>query len=447
MVWFLLSGLFAGGSSAADLQAPSVEEVRTSIDLSTWPMYPKGEPRPFDRRIPSLSYAVSASIAEVVDFHRKQLSTSGWVEAPNPYLGDESANIIFRKNGYTLSLTASKSEEKVNVSLTNHGNLSLSELPLPEGATPLFAMAYYTSHTVPGTKSESRAFVDRGLIASGWIPYGLAGDSRMFKKKAVLLNARVFEAPAQQGKTVVEYMPQLISADLPVPPGVESMQYADTTKRLDYKTPIAPDEIYAFYAKQLAPGGWKPTTERPVTDGKKSFQIHRNAQGDLITVEIRIYDDQSETTVQHQTAAEVEEERRRGLAAEAARKKQLAEAREKAAMKRGGSPSEKSSAKPGTKTKLAIGLPANSSEVERTASSLRFQLPVGSAKSFIEATKTRLEGEGWKVLTSTIQEMGGSIALTKGEMTISATFIESGILPGQVIMQAVGVEFDATTPR
>jgi hypothetical protein len=49
----------------------------------------------------------------------------------------------------------------------------------------------------------------------------------MFKQNANVVTATVSSAPAQGGKTMIQYSNQLISADIPAPPNVEDLRYGE----------------------------------------------------------------------------------------------------------------------------------------------------------------------------------------------------------------------------
>ena len=65
------------------------------------------------------------------------------------------------------------------------------------------------------------------FVGQGWVPYGKAGDTDFFKQNAILVTATVSSAPAQGGKTMIQYSNQLISADIPAPPNVDDLRYVD----------------------------------------------------------------------------------------------------------------------------------------------------------------------------------------------------------------------------
>ena len=109
---------------------------------------------------------------------------------------------------------------------------------------------YATEAAVAATADACRNL----FVAQGWVPYGKAGDSAFFKQNANLVTATVSSAPAQGGKTMIQYSNQLISADIPAPPDVEDLRYVDEPPELTFAT-TNQDAIVDFYRKTLADCG------------------------------------------------------------------------------------------------------------------------------------------------------------------------------------------------
>src|SRR4029077_10106303 len=159
------------------------------------------------RRIASLSYNVESTVAKAFEFQKQKLAAAKWKELPGSYVGEQAASATFGRDGFTLSVSAipSGKPDLVMVSLTNHGNVDVKKLPLPKDAKPLYtgpvSIAYVTAEPV----EKTAAALNKLLTAQGWQPYGAAGDVQYFKQNAVRLLARASVAPAQGGKTVVDF--------------------------------------------------------------------------------------------------------------------------------------------------------------------------------------------------------------------------------------------------
>ena len=211
----------------------------------------------------------------------------------------------------------------VQVMLQNHGNVKPGQLPVPPGTKPVYVgdstAMYSTEATVPATADACRNL----FVAQGWVPYGTAGDSDFFKQNAILVTATVSSAPAQGGKTMIQYSNQLISADIPAPPDVEDVRYGDQPPGITFQTAENQDGIVDFYRKTLATTGWKSTMDKMVAVDDKPTMIFRNPAKDMLTLAATgVLHGKLLFSVRFQSAAEIAERDRRikELAPEASRR-------------------------------------------------------------------------------------------------------------------------------
>src|SRR5436189_6174578 len=98
---------------------------------------------------------------------------------------------------------------------------------------------YSPAAAVPATADACRKL----WLAQGWVLYGDAGDSAVFKQNAILVTVTVSSAPAQGGKTMIQYSSELISADIPAPPNVENLHYVDQPPELTFETAETEDGV------------------------------------------------------------------------------------------------------------------------------------------------------------------------------------------------------------
>jgi hypothetical protein len=255
------------------------------------------------------------------------------------------------------------------------------------------------------------------FLNAGWEPYGEAGETQYFKRNAVKLSATVGAAPAQGGKTVITYGSEQLSADLPVPPKSDRVQYSDP--QVSFDVPGTVVDVDKFYRDALGKRGWKATTDKPIEISIYQVLIFRNQPKDLIELKMKDLDDgRTRVLAEFQTAAQVEEMDRR-LKAEAER------------MER-----ERNKPKP----KVAIALPPDAADVEANEGRLEFTVGKGQAKATVEALRKDLATDGWKEANATIDDMVGHVTLTKGDLSLSLTYVETGILPSEVTIDAIGAE-------
>lgn len=405
----------APGSPATTAEAAKV------LDLVGFPLV-KGAQKPQYQRLAGLSYTAPGTVKNVFEFQRARLSDKKWKELPGSYISDQSANATFARGGFSLSLMVFSTGQAgvTNVSIINHGNVDLSKLPVPHGAKPFFAGPVSSSYITETPVAQTAEACRKLLLEKGWQPYGAAGDVRFFKQNAVRLAARVSSAPAQGGKTVIDYSATLMSTDLPAPAETEGLQYADTTAQLFFDTRANQRDVADFYRRALANAGWEATTENPVQIDFKKLLIFRNAQSDMLTLEMTEVDGKSRILVKHQSAGEVAELERQ-IEAEMEQRKL-----------------EQNKPLP----KVAVLLPADAKDVQHSKARIEFKIATGKIKAVVATWRKQFAKTGWKEDVTALEDMIGSISFSKGSQKISVSYDDTGILPAEVTLHATGVELE-----
>jgi hypothetical protein len=293
---------------AAGGQPASVADAARVLDLSTFPLLPavKGTPA---RVVASLSYQAEGESKTGFEFQRRELQKRKFTELPNGFSGDDAASGQFLRDGFHVSVSVSAAGEPglINVFLQNHGNVDLAKLPVPADARLQYTFPGVASFETDASLEKTAAAVKKLLTADGWQPYGSAGDSMFFKQNAIELDARVLAPPAQPGKTVITFTAVQLSADLPVPPEAESVQYSDALKQVNADVPGEPDDVIRFYRETLGRSGWKATTEQPIRDQDEQMLIFRNPGEEMLTLKTRKVEGRSRSSLQHLSRAEIEE--------------------------------------------------------------------------------------------------------------------------------------------
>src|SRR5215475_13752319 len=267
-------------ASADAIKTPAtVEQAAKVLDLSTFPLM-DGAKSAESRHVANLSYVAPGDAKKALEFNRKAFTTQGWKELPNSTTTDDSASAMFARDGFVVALSVIPFEKNgVSVRLQNIGNVKPGKLPVPPNVKPVYVgdpTAMYTNDAaVPATAEAIRNL----FIAQGWVPYGKAGDSDYFKQNAILAMSTVSSAPAQGGKTMIQYSNQLISSDIPAPQGVDDLRYIDEPPELTFST-ANKDAAIEFYQKALAAAGWKPTTDKLIDIDEKPTMIFRNPGND-----------------------------------------------------------------------------------------------------------------------------------------------------------------------
>ena len=416
----------------------TVEQAAKVTDLSTFPLM-DGAKSAESRHVANLSYIAPGDPKEALEFHRKTFGAQGWKELPNSTISDQTASAMFARDGFVVSLSVIPGEANgVLVRLLNLGNIKPGKLPVPAGAKLVYqgdsTAMYTTDAAVPATADAIRNL----LVAQGWVPYGKAGDSDFFKQNAILATLTVSSAPAQGGKTMIQYSNQLISSDIPAPQGVDDLRYVDEPPELTFATPNQ-DAVVEFYRKALAAAGWKSTMEKMVDVDGKPTMIFRNPANEMITLSVPyVLGDKLGVSVRFQSAAEIAERDRkmRELAP-----KLRAEAEAKAAKE---AAEAAGLAEKNKVPKVAIALPADAKDVKQTNDSIKFTLGKGKAKAAIESFRTQFRDAGWKEEHASLEKMAGTLSFSKeGGGSVTVTYSDTGFMPTEVSLSAFRAELEA----
>jgi hypothetical protein len=293
---------------------------------------------------------------------------------------------------------------------------------------------YETAAAVAATADAIRNL----FVAQGWVPYGDAGDTAVFKQNANLATVTVSSARAQGGKTVIQYSNQLISADIPAPPNVEDLRYVDEPPELTFAT-TNQDAIVDFYRKTLATTGWKSTMDKMVDVDGKPTMIFRNPTKEMLTLAITgVLGGKLLASVRFQSAAEIAERDRKmkelvpklRAAAEAKAAKEAKEAAELAERNK--------------VPKIAVTLPADAKDVKETKDSIKFTVGKGKAKAAVESFRNQFRDAGWKEDVASLERMAGTLLLSKeGGPSMTITYSDTGFMPSEVSLSAMRAELEA----
>jgi hypothetical protein len=431
----------AEDTTSADSNKPpaTVEEAAKVLDLSNFPLM-DGAKSTESRHVANLSYVAPGDPKKALEFNRKAFTDQGWKELANSTISDESASAMFSRDGFVVSLSVIPFEATgVSVRLQNLGNVKPGKLPVPPDAKPVYVgeptAMYSTDAALPATADACRNL----FVAQGWTPYGKAGDSDFFKQNAILATATVSSAPAQGGKSMIQYSNQLISADIPAPPNVEDLRYVDEPPELTFAT-TNQAAVVDFYRKTLAAAGWKSTMDKMVDVDGKPTMIFRNPAKEMITLAVP-YDYGSGklgVSVRFQSATELAE-RDRKMKEMAPRLRAEAEAKAAKEAKEAAEVAGKN--KP---PKVAVTLPAGAKDVKQTNDSIKFTLGKGKAKAAIESLRGQFRDAGWKEEHASMAAMAGTLSFSKeGGGSVTVTYSDTGFMPTEISLSAFRAELEA----
>ena len=398
-------------TSADAIKTPAtVEEAARVLDLSTFPLM-DGAKSPESRQVANLFYVATGDVKTAFEFNRKALLAQGWKELPNSSVTEQYASATFSRSGFVVYLSVTPSGDGTQqVRLQNQGNVKPGQLPIPPGAKSVYVgdstAMYATEVAVPATQDACRNL----FVAQGWVPYGKAGDSDFFKQNAMLVTATVSSAPAQGGKTMIQYSTQQMSADIPAPPEVDDLRYVDEPPELTFAT-ANQDAIVEFYRKTLAAVGWQPTLDHVIDVDEKPTMIFRNPAKDMVTLSMSgVHAGKLLASVRFQSAAEIAELDRR-IKEEAPKLRAAAEAK---AAKEAAELAERNKV-----PKVAVTLPADAKDVKQTKDQIKFTLSKGKAKAAVESLRTQFHDSGWKEDVASLEGMAGTLLLSKGDQSVN----------------------------
>jgi hypothetical protein len=412
----------------------TVEQAAKVLDLSMFPLM-DGAKAAESRHVANLSYVAPGDPKKALEFNRKAFVEKGWKELPNSTISDQSASAMFARDGFVVSLSVIPFEATgVTVRLQNLGNVKPGKLPVPSGAKPVYigepTAMYATEAAVPVTADA----IHNLFVAQGWVPYGKAGDSDFFKQNAILATATVSSAPAQGGKTMIQYSNQLISSDIPAPPDVEDLRYVDEPPELTFAT-TNQEAMVDFYRKTLAGAGWKSTMDKMVDVDEKPTMIFRNPAKEMLTLATTgVLRGKLLVSVRFQSAAELAELDRR-IKEEAPKLRAAAEAK---AAKEAAELAERSNV-----PKVAVTLPADAKGVKQTKDEIKFTVGKGKAKAAVESFRKQFRDAGWKEEVASMAAMAGTLSFSKDDQHVTITYSDTGFMPTEVSLSSMRAELEA----
>lgn len=406
---------FAG---AAELPA-SVADAKKVLDLTKFPRLSTAEPSD-QVHLASLYYMANDTVEPAFKFQEDGLTKAGWKLVGDRMVTAGYATGTFSKSGYLLSVTILPSGKQVSVTIAQHGNIKLSELPLPAGTKSLYAGPVSQIWVTETPLEETIAAMTKSLEAKGWMPYGDAKPIYYFRQNAIRLTVMVGTAPAQGNKTTIQVQSELLSAELEAPPGAKGLQYHDSTTTLSFGTPDSLGDVESYYRTKLAETGWEATTSQPFKVDIYDNLIFRNPAKDLIELSMLKVDQGAKVTVKYQTAAEIAKEDENLKQAMAQKKGE----------KKGGAGAPQLT--------LAITLPADSSEVDASPTLIEFQLPSGKARAAVKQFIADFTKAGWKEQIKVIEGVAGAVSMTKGDLSLNIDYVDPGVIPANVTLRLSG---------
>jgi len=302
-------------------EATTVMAATRIIDLADLPLPDKaelmGQPDPG-----SLRYQAPVEIAEAVELYRSALTDQGWQEVTEGrHVDKASAALFFTKENFNLSVSAGDmGEGKTMVSLTNHGNIDLRALPQMADAEDVYYFPSTLSYFSPTDVAGVADFTRRELAAQGWHEYtrpntAMADDperqSFNLIQNGLELSVSVGVAPAQGGKTSVQYSISVLPLDLPVPTdaaGVELEKFL-LNLSVSYTTPADFETLLDYYRQEMTALGWVVIDDLGIMTSERAtlFFGNENVPPHTLVLDLVPFDGQTLATLRNYEVDEITE--------------------------------------------------------------------------------------------------------------------------------------------
>lgn len=402
----------------------TVEQATAVLDLAKMPLF-AGAEEGYPRAMSSLTYVAPTSVAKAYDFHKQQLVKLKWKEVGDVYTSAETISATFERDGFrlTFSVNGAGGPEKSMVILRQHGNVNLKQLPLPADFKPFHDTPTNAIYLSEKTPEETMAACRESFRKDGWSLYGNVPDCVYVRKNAVIVIAFIGSAPAQMGKTMIQLHSELVSVDIPAPEQHDDLRYTDAPTQLYFESSLSAEELFKFYQTELAQRGWQATTDDPLETSQQKELIFRNPAKDMLTLRIDDVDGERKVMVEHARGEEI-------AAREARIKAELA------------AKSNKPAPQPMPSKKLAVKIPKEAREVEVEKDRISFKAPGGKAQAIVAAWRKEYLDAKWKDVASVLDGPAGSVTLSKDDATLTITYVDAGVIPTEITIDAFGIELE-----
>jgi hypothetical protein len=296
--------------AAARPIAPTVAQIAALLDLRSLP-WPEGATPTSPSQIGNGTGTVPRKMAELLDFYRAQLTTLGWQELADKTQTDNTSYAVafFVRDGYGLSLSATDMGGSANVTLLHHGNIEAGTLPQTADAEPGYSSLNQVIFFSPTSVVDAAKFIRDELIAQGWHLYSRPNtattdstDTRVldFINNGLVLNVLVNTAPAQAGKTAVQYNLGVAPLDLPLVDDASAVELAFEPPYLTYKTPADIQPLVKTYRAKMTDLGWTEVADSAILSPEQAALSFAHSQDETV-LQLNLSKTDGQTTVTLQT--------------------------------------------------------------------------------------------------------------------------------------------------
>lgn len=128
--------------------------------------------------------------------------------------------------------------------------------------------SYHLSYSVPTAVAVTGDATKRLLAADGWVqflrPLDEKSGSFTFKKAQQGLHVSLSQRPGRPDQSVVNYVAERITANVPFPPEATDIVFDQHRPYLGCVAPLALEATQDFFRSEMAAIGWKPLTAADV---------------------------------------------------------------------------------------------------------------------------------------------------------------------------------------
>lgn len=268
-------------------EPPTVYEISKAIDLRKWPRLEVVES--YDQQVGSMYYVAKSDVETAASFYEKLFADAGWKpsqEMGGKLVNEFSSQMSFEKDGYLAFFSLSKDEEKpgqTNITLQTFPNIDARKLPRPEGCKSVYDSQSSSMLVTEAPVKEVAAAVRDLVTEAGWTEHNYMQSSTPemavvnFVKNGIDLLAYISVAPAQGGKTSVQYTFTVMSHDVPIPPGATDVNLTSSTPELQCLAPQDMEATAKFYRDAYAEVGYEAVDRLSRTGDEKSALIFHTA--------------------------------------------------------------------------------------------------------------------------------------------------------------------------
>jgi hypothetical protein len=392
----------------------------------------------------NLAYKTKGDTKSAYEFPRKQFLALGWTELPGTLVSNDSASGNFTGAGYKISATVYPfgGPGLITVMLNNHGNIDFAKLPVPAGAKPVYAGPLVAMFVTQAAVADTTEAVRQLLLAAGWEPHGHEGDSWHYKQGLNRISATISSAPAQGGKTMINYGGELLCGDLSAPPDAQDIRYTESKGELSFTTTADKVALTKFYQEKLAPTGWKQDGDKPFRNGDYDQMGYYIPKGDVLFLKVWPEDAGVHKVVLEYLSREAINELDKKLD-----KQQVAAELKKATA--AAKPASTPEPAPGQAAlpKVTVAIPVGATNVEKSDQRLKFQVAHGQGQAVTAGFQKQFKDAGWKEESVTLQAPTGVIAWSKDGQSSKAqrvflNYTDFGPAPAEIKFSSFGARLE-----